>query len=134
MSYPSIMTVWDGVKESRSSLELARDLARRWSSHLEVACFGVDRAPVGFYAAELAQESFKGAEAIFDSERGFASTLVQDGSARPRLDALGERWEMLDNGFKAYACCGLTHASVDCARALAAEICEAADRAGRQLG
>ena len=56
MSYPSILTIWDGENESRAALEMARDLARQWSSHLEVACLGVDLAPVGFYAAELAHD------------------------------------------------------------------------------
>lgn len=53
MPYPSILTVWDGQEESRGAFDLAVELARQWSSHLDVACLGVDRAPTGFYAADL---------------------------------------------------------------------------------
>ncbi len=56
MPYPSIMTIWTGAEESRRALDLAAQLAFRWSAHLEVVCLGVDRAPTGFYSVELAHE------------------------------------------------------------------------------
>lgn len=56
MPYPSILTVWNGAKDSRRALDLAARLAFQWSAHLEVMCLGVDRAPTGFYSVELAHE------------------------------------------------------------------------------
>lgn len=56
MPYPSIMTIWNGEEESRRALDLAAQLAFKWSAHLEVICLGVDRTPTGFYSVELAHE------------------------------------------------------------------------------
>ena len=71
MSYPSILTVWDGAGESRAAFDLAMALSRRWAAHLDVACLGVDRAPTGFYAADIAHEMVYDAfgEAKEESER-----------------------------------------------------------------
>ncbi|MCB1743400.1 MAG: MmgE/PrpD family protein [Gammaproteobacteria bacterium] len=76
----------------------------------------------GVLAAELARAGFQGSEMILDDERSLASALVQDGSARMRLDGLGEHYELEHNALKPYACCGLTHASIDCARDLSGRI------------
>lgn len=56
MPYPSILTIWTGSDQSRRALDLAAQLAFKWSAHLEVVCLGVDRAPSGFYSVELAHE------------------------------------------------------------------------------
>ncbi len=56
MPYPSILTIWDGAGESRNAFDAAVKLAQRWSSRLDIVCISVDRAPAGFYAAELAHE------------------------------------------------------------------------------
>ncbi|MEM7408152.1 MAG: MmgE/PrpD family protein [Pseudomonadota bacterium] len=81
----------------------------------------------GVLAAELAAAGFEGATQILDAERSLVSALVQDGSVQMRLDGLGEHWEIERNALKPYACCGLTHAPLDCARALAIDI------AGREV-
>jgi 2-methylcitrate dehydratase PrpD len=72
----------------------------------------------GVLAAQLAATGFEGAVGILDDERNLASALVQDGTATMRLEGLGERWEIENNALKPYACCGLTHAPIDCARQL----------------
>lgn len=56
MPYPSLMTIWNGAEDSRRALDLAADLAFKWSAHLEIVCLGVDRASTGFYGMELAHE------------------------------------------------------------------------------
>jgi len=72
----------------------------------------------GVLAAQLAAQGFEGALDILDSERSLARALVQDGSVTMSLDGLGETWEIERNALKPYACCGLTHAPIDCAREL----------------
>ncbi|NKC16734.1 MAG: MmgE/PrpD family protein [Gammaproteobacteria bacterium] len=72
----------------------------------------------GVLAAELAASGFEGSPAILDDPRNLTSALVQDGSVTMRLTGLGEHWEIERNALKPYACCGLTHAPIDCARAL----------------
>lgn len=78
MSYPSILTVWDGAEESRAAFELAMSLARRWAAHLDVACLGVDRAPTGFYAADIAHEMIYDA---YGQAREEAETLAKEARA-----------------------------------------------------
>ncbi|MEL6794163.1 MAG: universal stress protein, partial [Pseudomonadota bacterium] len=74
MTYPSILTVWDGQEESRGAFELAVSLARQWSSHLDIACLGVDRAPTGFYATDMMTEALD----FFGQARNEAETLAKE--------------------------------------------------------
>ncbi len=39
-----------------------------------------------------------------------------------RFEGLGDDWELERNAIKPYACCGLTHATIDCGRELAAKL------------
>ena len=75
MTYPSILTIWDGCEETGAAFDIARRFAKRWSSHLEIGCFGVDRLPTGFYAVELAHEV---AYDFFGEAKREAASLAQD--------------------------------------------------------
>ncbi len=86
----------------------------------------------GVMAAQLAAEGFIGAEDILDAERGLADALIQDGETFMRLDGLGDSWELERNAIKPYACCGLTHATIDCGRELAGQF-DVADIAEARL-
>jgi 2-methylcitrate dehydratase PrpD len=69
-------------------------------------------------AAQLAAAGFEAATGLFEAGGGLDTALVQDGSARfAPIDLDG--WHILDNSFKPYAACHLTHPAVDAAHALA---------------
>lgn len=87
MPYPSIMTIWDGSDETHGAFKLASGLAKRWSSHLEIACLGVDRAPTGFYAGNLAYDL---AQDFMDEARTEADQLAT--AARSMIDADDLSW------------------------------------------
>ncbi|AIR70254.1 MmgE/PrpD family protein [Dickeya fangzhongdai] len=71
----------------------------------------------GILAAELAAEGFTGAHHFYEAD-GWVKTFIQDGSADiPPLD-FGRQWELLGNGYKLYASCRGTHASIETARKL----------------
>ena len=73
----------------------------------------------GVIAAQLAAAGFAAATGLFEPGGGLDNALVQDGAtAIMPLDFAG--WNILDNSFKPYAACHLTHPAVDAARALAA--------------
>jgi 2-methylcitrate dehydratase PrpD len=72
----------------------------------------------GVVAAQLAAAGFVSATGLFEPGGGLDTALVQDGSARfAPIDGAG--WHILENSFKPYAACHLTHPAVDAARALA---------------
>lgn len=76
----------------------------------------------GVLSAELAAHGFVPALGLIEPDGGMARSLVQDGShALPAAD-FDAGWEVLRNTFKPYACCLLTHASIDAGRALAAQV------------
>ena len=87
----------------------------------------------GVVSAQLAAEGFLGATDILDAERSLSSALVQDGTASMQLDGLGEHWEIERNAIKPYACCGLTHATIDCGREIASELSGATVTSARLL-
>ena len=87
MPYPSILTVWDGFEETEAAFGLARALAERWSSHLDIACLGVDRAPTGFYAGNLAYEIVQD---YMDEARAEADRLAA--AARSAIEAETMPW------------------------------------------
>lgn len=71
----------------------------------------------GILAAQLAAEGFVGAHHFYEAD-GWVKNFIQDGSAEiPPLD-FGETWELLGNGYKLYASCRGTHASIETARQL----------------
>ncbi|HVC52947.1 MAG TPA: MmgE/PrpD family protein [Stellaceae bacterium] len=72
----------------------------------------------GVIAAQLATAGFQAATGVLEPGGGLDNVLVQDGSARiTPSDFTG--WEILNNSFKPYAACHLTHPAVDAARVLA---------------
>lgn len=71
----------------------------------------------GIMAAELAAEGFTAAHHFYEAD-GWVKIFIQDGSADiPPLD-FGHTWELLTNGYKLYASCRGTHASIEAARSL----------------
>jgi 2-methylcitrate dehydratase PrpD len=72
----------------------------------------------GIVAAQLAARGFAAATELFEPGGGLDTALVQDRSVTiAPLDLAG--WRILENSFKPYAACHLTHPAVDAARALA---------------
>src|SRR5215472_1056678 len=91
-----------------------------------VASFGTMAKPFhagkaamdGIVAAQLVAAGFAAATGLFEPGGGLDTALVQDRSvtfAPLELDG----WRILQNSFKPYAACHLTHPAVDAARALA---------------
>lgn len=78
-------------------------------------------ALAGVTAAELAASGASAPVNLWDDERGLLGTLLQR-DVVPNLGDLGQKWEILNNSFKPYAACQLTHASIDSARKLSHQI------------
>jgi len=76
----------------------------------------------GILAAQLALDGFEGANHLLELDHGLLDAFIQGGGAEvPPLD-FGERWELLRNGYKYYACCRATHSSFQTASSLADRI------------
>lgn len=68
----------------------------------------------GILSAQLAAEGFVGAHHFYEAD-GWVKIFIQDGSAEiPPLD-FGVNWELPGNGYKLYASCRGTHASIETA-------------------
>lgn len=67
----------------------------------------------GVFAALLAREGFTGAEYIFESPAGFLGAMSDTPHPEKLCERLGESYEILNTGFKPYACCRLVHSSID---------------------
>src|SRR5437764_987783 len=96
-----------------------------------VASFGTMAKPFhagkaamdGIVAAQLASRGFVAATGLFEPGGGLDTALVQDCSVTfTPVDLAG--WRILENSFKPYAACHLTHPAVDAARALAPFVAE----------
>lgn len=72
-------------------------------------------------SAHLSAEQFEAATDLLDVDNGLAGTMVQDGSVRIGPLEFSEGHELKRNAFKPYACCMLTHSSIDAARGLRGE-------------
>jgi len=72
----------------------------------------------GLLAALLAQEGFTGPAGILEGTGSLPQTFLGNADLTPALDALGHRFEILENSFKPYAACLLTHATIDAGRAI----------------
>ncbi len=78
----------------------------------------------GILAAQLAAHGFESATHLLELEKGLLDVIIQDRAVDvPPLD-FDARWELLRNGFKPYASCRGTHASIQAARKLAPRIKE----------
>ncbi|HEX5318781.1 MAG TPA: MmgE/PrpD family protein [Stellaceae bacterium] len=72
----------------------------------------------GVLAAQLAANGLAAATGVLEPGGGLDNVFVQDGSAAiTPSDFTG--WEILNNSFKPYAACHLTHPAVDAAREMA---------------
>jgi len=99
-----------------------------------VASFGTHSKPFhggkaamdGILAAELAKEGLQSATHLLELEKGLLDAFIQDRKVEvPAMDF--SYWELKRNGFKPYASCRATHASIQTARKLASQV------AGRQI-
>jgi len=70
-------------------------------------------ARAGVVAALLAEAGFTSAERILEGRRGVGAVLSSDRDLSRVTDGLGERWEMLNNGLKPYACGVVNHPLID---------------------
>jgi 2-methylcitrate dehydratase PrpD len=75
----------------------------------------------GYLSAALAEEGFTSNDAILEGPVGFWNVLSKDADAAYATDGLGETWELPNDGFKAYACGSLMHATIDSIIALRRE-------------
>ncbi len=76
----------------------------------------------GILAAELAANGFEPSTQLLELEKGLLDSIIQDRKVEvPPLD-FEARWEILRNGFKPYASCRATHASIQATRKLSAQI------------
>lgn len=95
-----------------------------------VASFGSDAKPYhagraamnGILAADLAEAGLQGASGLFEQPGGMLRALVQDGDVEVPEMEFGRNWEILNNGYKPFACCRATHASIQAGQALAAQV------------
>ena len=94
-----------GVRESFGSMAKAYHPGRAASAGLE--------------SAVLAGKGFTGAEAILEGRRGFWAVMSSTGHDETAIsDALGERWELKNNGLKPYSCGVVSHPLQDAVIAL----------------
>ncbi len=76
----------------------------------------------GILAADLAREGFEAATHLLDAGKGLSGALVQDHSVRIEPTEFSDGLALLRNAYKPYACCKATHACVDAARKLSANV------------
>jgi len=76
----------------------------------------------GMLAADLAREGFEAATHLLDAENGLSGALVQDHSIKIEPTEFSDGLALLRNAYKPYACCKATHACVDAARKLSANV------------
>ena len=69
----------------------------------------------GMLAAMLAARGFDGPENILETEKGFCRIFSKHVDFEKITDGLGDDYELLNNTFKPYASCLLTHPSIDAA-------------------
>ncbi|MBI4082868.1 MAG: MmgE/PrpD family protein, partial [Candidatus Lambdaproteobacteria bacterium] len=76
----------------------------------------------GILAGQLAAAGFEAATHLLDAENGLSGALIQDRSVKIAPKEFSEGFALLKNSFKPYACCKATHACVDSARQLSAQV------------
>ena len=75
----------------------------------------------GLLAAALAAEGFTSTDAILEGKVGFWNVLSTGSEPSYATDDLGARWELLNDGFKVYACGSLMHPTIDAVIAMRRE-------------
>jgi 2-methylcitrate dehydratase PrpD len=76
-------------------------------------------AQAGVLAGLLAAEGFTGAPDPLQGRRGMFAVMSPASTTADLVDGLGERWQILDNGVKPYACGVVIHPAIDAVRDLA---------------
>lgn len=69
----------------------------------------------GLLSAELARAGLTGARAILEGPRGFFAATAGEVDPSRITHGLGNRFKILENGYKRHACCGHTHTAIDAA-------------------
>ena len=67
----------------------------------------------GVLSAVLAQRGFTCAPNIIEGKKGYVEALGDDSKLEPMVKNLGKKYEVLNNTFKPYAACLLTHPTID---------------------
>jgi len=67
----------------------------------------------GFLAVKFAQYGFKGAERIFEGEKGLCKATSPSYDLNKLDDRLGELFKIDESNFKFYPTCGQTHTAID---------------------
>jgi 2-methylcitrate dehydratase PrpD len=70
-------------------------------------------AAAGLMSAYLAQDSFTGAENVFDGPQGMAAGMSNDADPAKLTDGLSKRWATAETSFKYHASCRHTHPAAD---------------------
>jgi 2-methylcitrate dehydratase PrpD len=71
-------------------------------------------AQSGLFAAKLASKGFTGAVDVLEAEYGgFGSTMSDQVDYEAALAGIGNTYELMNVGFKPYACCGSNHTTID---------------------
>ena len=70
-------------------------------------------AQSGILAVLLARRGFTSTREILEGRRGFAAVLSTASDMAQITDALGERWELPNNGLKPYSCGVVSHPLID---------------------
>jgi 2-methylcitrate dehydratase PrpD len=83
-------------------------------------------AEEGLMAALLAERGIAGPEAPLEGSRGLSALVAPGADLAPLTDALGERFELMQNAYKPFPSGIVTHAAITGALELAPEIGEAA--------
>jgi 2-methylcitrate dehydratase PrpD len=81
----------------------------------------------GVEAARLAAAGFTGPTDGIEGRRGFAEATATGADPEAMTAGLGERWNLVDNAFKPYACGIVSHPAIDAAIALREAIADPAE-------
>jgi 2-methylcitrate dehydratase PrpD len=123
----AVASVLFGLDEEK--VEYAMGVAATTAGGL-VGSFGTHGKPFhagkagmdGILAAQLAANGFVAAKQLYELDKGILDVFIQNKEVEvPPMD-LGAHWELLNNGFKPFACCRATHASTQAARTLAERV------------
>ncbi|WP_142828545.1 MmgE/PrpD family protein [Planococcus soli] len=76
----------------------------------------------GLMAALLAKRNFTSSTEVLEAKRGFANVLAPEHDLSKVNVQWGERWELLKNAFKPYACGIVLHPSIDACIALGKQV------------
>lgn len=70
-------------------------------------------AQSGLSAALMARAGFTSSERVIEAPRGFAKVMSTHSHLNDTIEGLGERWVVMDNAFKPYACGLVIHPVID---------------------